>query len=151
MLAHVNVWDGVWSKLKSGNYEMKDWYQAIAESVDLASTGAEELVQIIAGGPQGAPWVSFKWPAKETQSVRPRRTVDGKEVLKGEFELSQLGASHGNPVKAYARWEGSTVVISIDANSQPARGEYIGFVFCDKYAEPLAIITLYVPDPTVTG
>lgn len=144
LLAHVNVWDGVWSKLKSGNYEMKDWYQAIAQSVDLATAGADELMQIVAGGPQAAPWVSFKWPAKETQSVRPRLAVDGKELLRTPFALSKLGASNGTPAQAYASWEGSTLVVSIE-DVYPASGEYIGFVFCDKYAEPLAIITLYVP------
>ncbi|MEI9949996.1 MAG: hypothetical protein WDO74_13705 [Pseudomonadota bacterium] len=147
LLAQASIWDDVWSKLKDGSYEMKDWYKAVTQSVDMAATSLDELVQIAAGGPQAPPWASLSWPATEEVSVQPRLAVDGTPtpILKTPFQLCQLGAPGGS-LEAYARLEGSAVVVSL-ATGRPdaASGEYIGLIFCDRYAEPLAVITLSIP------
>lgn len=144
MLEHANIWDGVWSKLRSGDYEMKDWYQAVARSVNVTSATIEDALRVVVG-PSAPPWVRLP-SATEECPVKVRFRNDGKSQPKLS-KLALLGAASQTALVGTARWDDDDdgiVLVSYTHQAEAEEGEYIGFVFLDPHPEPLAVVTVSV-------
>jgi len=144
LLQQANIWNGVWGKMRAGQLDMRQWYKAIAESLDVTAGTAEQMLQVL-NGPSAPPWVTVPWPPMSEVAVRIRRPVDRAHSL--SVSLSPLGAVQqtGSALLGSARPLGTySLAVSVRAEDSEniARGPYLGFVFSDRYVEPLAVVSV---------
>jgi hypothetical protein len=125
---------------------MKDWYAAVADSVDVGAATLERVISGISGS-SAPPWVTLPWPPKNTVDVRIRSPLGPNESATAS-PLCLLGeAAGGNkslevsvkPVSSYV------LRLSMDPYAKAQPGEYLGFVFCGKNSTPAAVTHLTVP------
>jgi hypothetical protein len=146
----ANIWNANWTKLLDGTYEMKDWYSAIAQSLQGSSAAVEQMFSMISS-PSTPPWASLKWPPTSEIEVRLRQSIDMNENLR-VYPMSRLGGDEGKdpPIVEVKVTGANTVKLWLmSKDKQPANvtpGQYIGFVVSERFAEPLVIVTVSVPE-----
>lgn len=149
----ANIWNANWSKLLDGTYQMQDWYNAIAQSMQASASTVEQMFLMISS-PSTPPWASLKWPpipVKEVE-VRLRQSIDlnSNETL-SVLPMSRLGGDppKGDLLHVEVRATGPNTVKLWLANTKEqyavAAGQYIGFVVSDRVTEPLVIVNVSVP------
>ncbi len=154
MEEQANIWNAGWSKLVSGDYELKDFYQALGKSVEASAASLEHL-RVRLTSSASPPWVSLSWPPGGAITVRLSRAVDSNHKL--SLKLFRLGDPGGASGKRRSARPAAPVVVEASAQvsgtyaasvtlkpGQPAPGEYVGFLVSDQSSEPLAIATLIV-------
>jgi hypothetical protein len=141
----ASIWNDNWLKLVGGTYEMKDWYQAIGKSLEAGAASVEQMALAL-GTPSSPPWVNV--PSASDVPVRVKQPLDDSHRLSVEH-LTRLGdatktADAKMPVLSVSRTGDFTVSVSWRYDKDHASGRYLGLLMSNKYAEPLAIMTLVV-------
>jgi hypothetical protein len=145
MLQQARTWNRVWSKMREGTYEMKDWYATLAESFDVGSATFERIMRGLSG-PGSPPWVTLPWPPANAVEVRIQSPLEPNESLTASAlcplgEAAKVGKSlevFVKPVSAYV------LKVWIDPHTKAEPGQYIGFVFAGKNTTPAAVTQLTV-------
>lgn len=136
----ANIWNDGWGKLVTGKYELKDFYQGLAKSIDASSAAWQELTLAL-GLPSSPPWVSV--PAATAVPVRIRHPIDNSHRISAT-PLVLLGTEkpeHSPELKVVPK-DQYLVEVSWRRQKNFTHGQYVGFVLSDRYSEPLAIITI---------
>ncbi len=138
----ANIWNESWSRLASGDYELKDFYRALGKSVEASAAGMEQLRLRLASS-SSPPWVTLPWPPGGGVPVRFKKAIDANHQLSAKLHL--LGEKGGNSLEASVKVTGaSTATITLKPGKGAAEGAYFGFVVSDRCSEPLAIVTVLV-------
>jgi hypothetical protein len=138
----ANIFNDGWGKLVTGKYEMKDFYEAMAKSIDV-STAAFQQWTLAVGLPSSPPWVSV--PAATAVPVRIRHPIDNTHHVSAT-PLTLLGKEKPEilPELKVVQKDEYSVEVSWQRQREFTRGQYVGFVMSDRYSEPLAIVTVLV-------
>jgi hypothetical protein len=143
----ANIWNDNWSKLISGNYELKDFYGALSQSVQASAESFEQMrVQMMTSN-ASPPWVTLTWGSGASVTVRLKQMIDGTHQL--SLKLYRLG-DHGPPIEANATASGPYTASLALSPDEPAKdGQYVGFLVSNKSSVPLAIASVLIDKPVV--
>jgi hypothetical protein len=140
----ASIWNDNWVKLVGGTYEMKDWYQAVGKSMEAGAASVEQMTLAL-GTPSSPPWVNV--PSASDVPIRVKQPLDDSHELSVEH-LTRLGdapkVAGTKPDLSVTRTGDFTVSVSWQYKRGQGSGQYLGLLMSNKYAEPLAILTLLV-------
>lgn len=147
----ANIVNGVWSKLKGGTFEAQDGYKAIVDTVESSVTSVESMLARLTGT-TNPPWVSLPPEAKGAVPVRLRSPISDADILRVS-RLAMLGGPESQSLTATVTRTGAYSIDVLLSGKAETPGEYLGFVFSDRYAAPLAILAVSVApkEPSATG
>lgn len=144
----AEVINNAWGKLRSGDFEIRDYFSTIGDLVDTTAAALQFSTESLLG-PTAPPWATLEWPiGAEQQAVRVKLPVDRRHTLR-TTPLSMLGGPDNAKLQCSVSVaeQGNAIDVRLEpADEEPKAGEYIGFVFSNHYADPLAILTLFVPE-----
>jgi hypothetical protein len=147
MKRQADIWNGAWTKARSGKYTLQDWFAAVSESMEAGADSVEQAFLKLS--PNNAPpWVGVTWPIKRDLDIRLRTELAPDEQIRMP-PMSRLGGDKdGIPdlTGTVSRTNSHTIRVDFGADPPtPEPGQYIGFVLSDRCEAPLAIITVRVP------
>jgi hypothetical protein len=142
----ANIWNDSWSQLISGNYDFKDFYQALGRSMQASVESAEQIrLQLMSGSTP--PWQTLIWGSGAPVRVRLTQMIDGTHQL--TLNLYKLGGG-ARPIEASAQPAGAyAATVTLVPSDAAEDGQYVGFLVSDKCAAPLAIASVIVDRPSI--
>lgn len=143
----ANIWNDSWSKLISGNYELKDLYKALGKSVQASTESFEQMRLQLLSTSASPPWVTLTWGSGASVNVRLRQVIDGTHEL--SLKLYRLGDG-GPPLEASAQPTGPyAATLALYPDERAKDGQYVGFLVSNKSSVPLAIASVLIDKPAV--
>jgi hypothetical protein len=148
MKRQADIWNGAWTKARSGKYTVQDWFAAVSESIEAGAESVERAVSKLS--PNNAPpWVGATWPLKTDLDIKIRAELAPDEVIRFP-PMSRLGGDKDGTLPVLegtvSRLNAYTIRVDFKKPSGNLEsGQYVGFVLSDRRDAPLAIVAIQVP------
>jgi hypothetical protein len=147
MATQANIWNRSWQTMTSGNYQPKDYFEALTQTTEAMLTAGEEVLACVfdprrASGPV---WVALSNLGPQEVRVNPPRPLVIDEALQLS-PLSRLGGGEGQAPQVEVLSSGGMLVVYLPtggAKGDP--GQYVGLVTSKRETgAPLAVVTVTI-------
>ena len=152
LVAQANLWNDQWTKMRSGKYQFKDWFDAVVRGSELTLDAAEEMISDALGMNPTPPWASLASNSKDELTLKLNVTLAPDDLLYAP-KMSRLGDAADNsglPQIAVSRVAGRPKALKVwmtdKSRDQIKTGQYIGFVTRSTSPRPIAIVTVSCPE-----